>query len=50
MDGQPVAEMADLIDILEGYQVGDRVTLSIIRDGRSLDVAIHLGGESVRWD
>ncbi|MBK1616866.1 2-alkenal reductase [Lamprobacter modestohalophilus] len=50
VDGQPVAEMADLIDILEGYQVGDRVTLSIIRDGRPLEVAIHLGGESVRWD
>lgn len=50
LDGQPVADMADLIDLLEGYQVGDRVTLSIVRDGRPLEVAIHLGGESVRWD
>ncbi|MEA3638664.1 MAG: trypsin-like peptidase domain-containing protein [Lamprobacter sp.] len=50
LDGQPVKEMADLIEILEGYQVGDRVRLAIERDGHSIEVEIHLGGESVRWD
>jgi len=50
LQGQPVTEMADLIEILEGYQVGDRVTLALLRDGRPLEVALHLGGESLRWD
>jgi S1-C subfamily serine protease len=50
LDGEPVAEMAELIDLLERYQVGDRVTLDLIRDGRPLQVSLHLGGESVRWD
>ncbi len=50
VDGQAVSEMADLIHILERYQVGDRVTLAILRDGRRLDVPIDLAGEAVGGD
>lgn len=50
VDGHAVSEMADLIQILERYQVGDRVALAILRDGRRLDVPIDLAGEAVGGD
>lgn len=45
VDGQPVADRGDLIDALERFRIGDRVTLTILRQGRSmtLDVALLTG-------
>jgi len=44
IDGRPVASMTELVDLLEGYQVGDRVTLSLLRDGATLELDLVLGG------
>lgn len=50
LDGEPLRSMADLIDTLERYQVGDRVRLQVFRDGRRLEVPVGLGGEAVQID
>jgi S1-C subfamily serine protease len=50
LDGEPLRSMADLIDALERYQVGDRVRLQVFRDGRRIDVPVGLGGEAVQID
>lgn len=43
VDGLPVTEMADLIEQLEGHQVGDQVALGLVRDGSPLTVILALG-------
>jgi S1-C subfamily serine protease len=50
LDGEPLRSMADLIDALERYQVGDRVRLQVFRDGRRIDVPVGLGGQAVQID
>lgn len=50
VDEEPVSEMGELIDVLERYQVGDRVTLGLVRDGHLIEVTVDLGGEAVRLD
>ncbi|MBK5931681.1 S1C family serine protease [Halochromatium salexigens] len=50
VDGHPVSEMEELIQVLEQYQVGDRVTLAILREGRRVDVPIDLGGQALDRD
>jgi S1-C subfamily serine protease len=50
LDGEPLRSMADLIDALERYQVGDRVRLQVFRDGRRIEVPVGLGGEAVQID
>jgi S1-C subfamily serine protease len=44
IDGVPVGAMTELLDLLEGYEVGDRVTLSLLRKGAPIDVELTLGG------
>jgi len=44
IDGAPVKDFSDLISKLTAnYRVGDRVTLTIIRDGRTQQVEVELG-------
>jgi S1-C subfamily serine protease len=50
LDGEPLRSMADLIDALERYQVGDRVRLQVFRDGRRIEVPVGLGGEAIQID
>ncbi|KAA6185674.1 trypsin-like serine protease [Thiohalocapsa marina] len=50
LDGRPVATMDALIEQLEGYQVGDRVELGIVRNGRPATVELTLGGRYRQWD
>jgi S1-C subfamily serine protease len=47
VDGRPVQTVAQLFARLDHHQVGDAVRLSLLRDGRKLDVAVTLqaGGE-----
>ena len=46
VDGQTIASIAELETLLENhYRVGDVVTVSIIRDGRTLDVTMALAEE-----
>lgn len=43
VDGQSISSIADLETLLENrYRVGDVVTVSVIRDGRPLDVPVEL--------
>lgn len=44
VDGKPVSEMADLIEVLEQYRVGDVVVLGLRRGRASIDVPVTLGG------
>jgi S1-C subfamily serine protease len=44
VDGATVAAMGELIELLEGYEIGDTVSVGIIRGGRSTDVEVTLGG------
>jgi S1-C subfamily serine protease len=43
VDGAPVREDADLARSLDGKRPGDRVTLTIVRDGDSRQVSVTLG-------
>ncbi len=44
IDGAPVRDFGDLISKLTAnYRVGDRVTLTIIRDGRTQQIEVELG-------
>jgi S1-C subfamily serine protease len=43
VDGKPVEKANDLFTLLEGHQVGDKVTLGIRRDGKRQDVQVSLG-------
>ena len=42
-DGQTVETVDDLSEILETHQVGDTITLTIVRDGTRMDVSATLG-------
>jgi len=44
VDGKTVGEMADLIEVLENYRSGDQVVLDLVRRGKSIRVAVVLGG------
>lgn len=51
LNGVPVRDMADLLDQLEQYQIGDQVSLGLLREGeRRLDVAVRLGGPAAGLD
>ena len=43
IDGQPIEGIADLVANADRHQVGDRVTLSVLRGGQSVDVVVALG-------
>lgn len=43
IDGNTVQEFDDLINYLDTRRVGDVVTLTVIRDGASLDIPVTLG-------
>jgi S1-C subfamily serine protease len=42
VDGRPVRRASDLLDALEGRSVGDRITLTLWRDGDTLQVELTL--------
>ncbi len=44
VDAVAVSSMVDLIDLLEGYEVGNTVTLEVWRDGTSRTLELTLGG------
>ena len=50
VDGEPVGAMADLIEKLEDYRIGDRVELDLVRGGESTRVPVVLGGRSGQLD
>jgi S1-C subfamily serine protease len=50
VDGKPVRVMADLIEVLENYRIGDQVVLDLVRDGASISVSVILGGRYGQMD
>ena len=44
MDGEEVSNMEALIDLLYEYKVGDKVDITVWRDGEAVTVSIVLGG------
>ena len=50
LDGKPVTSMAELIDRLEGYEVGDKVVLDVLRNGTLASLEVTLGGRYGRLD
>ena len=45
IEGESVASVNGLLDILSHYQVGDQVKLKVWRDGKSLEVLVTLSRE-----
>ena len=46
VDGQPVAQISQIEALLEGdYQVGDTVAVTVLRDGRNIDIPVELAEE-----
>lgn len=43
VDDQEVSAIQDLADIIQGYEPGDRVQLTLLRDGREERVRVRLG-------
>ena len=43
IDGRSVIGMDELITLLADYQVGDRATLTVLRDGETVDIEVTLG-------
>ena len=43
VEGQPVASVGDLVAYLNGKAEGDEVTLTVVRDGSTIAVAVTLG-------
>jgi S1-C subfamily serine protease len=43
IDGKPVTNQMDLNLLLNRAQPGDSVTLTIVRDGKKMDVQVKLG-------
>jgi S1-C subfamily serine protease len=43
VDGSPLTRTQDLSDVIGGHQEGDKVTLTVVRDGESRRVSITLG-------
>ncbi|MBK1648335.1 S1C family serine protease [Rhabdochromatium marinum] len=50
VNGREVTDMGDLIEILEDYQIGEVVQLSVWRSGQSLQMPVTLGGQLPRLD
>jgi S1-C subfamily serine protease len=46
IDGRPVRSLADLSNILDGYAFGTRTTVTLWRDGRTMQVEATLSDES----
>ena len=44
IDGRPVESVARLLARLDDHQVGDGVRLTILRDGRKVEVTVTLVG------
>ncbi|GIW79638.1 MAG: 2-alkenal reductase [Gemmatales bacterium] len=42
IDGKPVESRGDLIDLLGKYKVGDEVTVTILREGKKIDLRVRL--------
>ena len=42
VDGRPIASRNDLLDVLFGYEIGDTVTLTLLRDEQRLKVPVQL--------
>ncbi len=42
VDGKPVATVDDLMDVMEGRKVGDRVTVDVLRANRKVSVTVTL--------
>ncbi|MCF7983736.1 MAG: trypsin-like peptidase domain-containing protein [Thiohalocapsa sp.] len=45
VDGKPVEQMGDLIEVLEDYRIGDQVTIGAVRDGEEITLPLTLGGQ-----
>ncbi len=45
VDGKPVNSIDDFLTLLDAKQPGDKVTVTVIRDGKKLDVPVRLGAE-----
>jgi S1-C subfamily serine protease len=43
VDGRPVENFAELVDVLDAHEFGDRVTLTVRRSEQSVDVPVTLG-------
>ncbi|MCG6941585.1 MAG: trypsin-like peptidase domain-containing protein [Thiohalocapsa sp.] len=50
VDGKPVTSMTELIDRLEGYEVGDKVVLHVLRNGTQASLEVTLGGSFGQLD
>ncbi len=48
LDGKDVASMSDLKSMLQDYKPGEKITLSVLRDGKSQDVDVRLGNTNAR--
>ena len=44
VDGRPTDSVAQLLSVLDGYRIGDRVVLQVWRSGRRLTMEVTLGG------
>jgi len=44
IDGRPVNTVADLVSFADAHQVGDRVTLSLLRSGQPREIVVVLAG------
>ena len=47
VDGRPVTESRPLDEHIARYRPGDRVELTVLRDGRERDVSVRLGARPV---
>jgi S1-C subfamily serine protease len=43
LDDQPVRSSNDLLDVLEQHQAGDKVQMTVLRDGEKQEVSVTLG-------
>jgi S1-C subfamily serine protease len=42
LDGKPVRSVSDLLDVLEEREAGDRVRVTVLRDGQEQQLAAPL--------
>ena len=43
LGGKPVANLDELLDLLEAHQPGDTVSLTLLRDGKPMELSVRLG-------
>ena len=43
IDGKPVANIDDLLNVLEQHQPGDTVKVTVLREGKTVEVPVQLG-------